>query len=104
MFYQKQTCSFDKIFNRDEKEEPVTIKKEEPSKADKASLVYESKYSFSEYRNDGKYYNISFTTKYVRLNKFYHRLIDFRTFFSQGEANIKTRLCLIMLNSYKIHY
>ena len=43
------------------KEEPVTIKKEEQVRTGASSLVYVRKYSFSERRNDCKYYNLSFT-------------------------------------------
>ena len=44
---EKQYQSSDKIFNHDETEEPVTIKKEEPLKTDESNLEYDSKYSFS---------------------------------------------------------
>ena len=49
--------TFSTIFNHDEKEEPVTIKKREPLKTDESrhNLIYDSKYSFSKYRNIGKY-------------------------------------------------
>ena len=74
------------IFNLDEKEEPIAIKKEkEPLKTNEPSLIYDSKYSFSEYRNVGKY-NLSVTTKYT-LHLFYHRLNDFRNFVSQTKKN-----------------
>ena len=43
------------------KEETATIKKEEQVRTGASSLVYDRKYSFSECRNDGKYYNLSFT-------------------------------------------
>ena len=86
---EKQYQSFDKIFNHDEKEETVTIKKKEPLKTDKSSLVYDSKYSFSEYRDVGKYYNLSFTTKYNSLLPFYHWLNEFRDFIPRIE---KTRI------------
>ena len=53
---EKQYQEIDKIFNHDEKEEPITIKKEEPLKTDESSLVYDSKYIFSNYRNVGKHF------------------------------------------------
>ena len=53
---EKQYQGIDKIFNHDEKEEPVTIKKEELLKMEESSLIYDSKYIFSNYRNVGKYF------------------------------------------------
>ena len=53
---EKQYQEIDKIFNHDEKEETITIKKEEPLKTDESSLVYDSKYIFSNYRNVGKHF------------------------------------------------
>ena len=83
---KKQHQSIDKIFNHDEKEELVTIKKEpviikkkKPLKTDESSLVYDNKYSFNEQRNVGKYFSVSFTAKYGLL-PFYHQLNEFRNF------------------------
>ena len=48
---KKQTSVAEKqyqSFGRDEKEEPVTIKIDNPLKTDKSTLLYDSKYSFSE--------------------------------------------------------
>ena len=53
---EKQYQEIDKIFNHDEKEEPIAIKKEEPLKTDESSLAYDSKYIFSNYRNVGKHF------------------------------------------------
>ena len=47
---EKQYQSFDRIFNHDGKEEPLKI--------DESSLLYGSKYSFSEYANIGKYFSL----------------------------------------------
>ena len=47
--------------------------------------MYDSKYSFSNYKNVAKYYNLSFTTKYVNLLSFYHRLNEFRNLVSRSE-------------------
>ena len=52
-----------KVFNDDEKEEPVKIKKEESVKiikqgtltTDESSLFYSNKYSFIEFKNVGRY-------------------------------------------------
>ena len=48
---EKQYKSFDKVFNHDEKEEPVKIKREEPLTFDEWSLFHNNKYSFSEFKN-----------------------------------------------------
>ena len=47
--------------------------------------MYDSKYSFSDYKNVGKYYNLSFTTKYDTLLSFYNQLQKFRNLVSQTE-------------------
>ena len=52
---------------------------------DKSSLVYDSKYSFSKWRNVGKYYNLSFTIKYDRLLPLYGQLTESRNFGPQTE-------------------
>ena len=65
----------------------VMIKKEEQVRTGASSLVYDRKYSFIECRNDGKYYNLSFTTKHDILRPFCHRLNDFRNLVPQTEKN-----------------
>ena len=75
---EKKYQSFDKVFNHDKKEEPVKIKKEELLTTDESSPFYNSKYSFIEFGNVGKYCNLSFTIKYDRLRLFYHQLNEFR--------------------------
>ena len=52
---EKQYQSFDEVFNHHEKGEPVKIKKEISLRTDKSSLFYNSKYSFIEFKNVGKY-------------------------------------------------
>ena len=47
--------------------------------------MYDSKYSSSDYGNVEKYYDLSFTTKYVKLLSLYHRLNEFRNLFPQSE-------------------
>ena len=74
---KKQYQNFDKILKPDKIEQPIAIKKEQPLTikkeiTDESSLVYDSKYSFSEYSNVAKYHNLSFTTKCDRLLPFYH--------------------------------
>ena len=60
--------SFAKVFNHDEKEEPVKIKKEESLTTDESNLVYNSKFSYKnkihEYKNIEKYVNESLTERY----------------------------------------
>ena len=74
---EKQYWSFSKVFKDDEEEKPVTIKKEELEIICKPKLIYNNKYSFSEYRNVGKYMDDSFESKYNRLTKFYDWLNEF---------------------------
>ena len=95
---EKQYQNFDKVFKPDEIEQPITIKKEQPVTikkeiTDESSLVYDSKYCFSEYRNVAKYYNLSFTIKHDTLLPFYHRLNEFRNVAPQTEkAKIKKNI------------
>ena len=61
---EKQYQSFDKVFNHDEKEEPVKIKKEGPLTTDESSLFYNNKYSFIEFKTVGKYMADSLLSRY----------------------------------------
>ena len=45
---EKQYQGLNKFFKSDKKEEPVTIKKEEPTMTEKLKLVYDRKNSFSD--------------------------------------------------------
>ena len=67
--------------------------------------MYDSKYSFSNYKNVAKYYNLSFTTKYVNLLSFYHRLNEFRNLVSldQKKQKLKKRVCIEILQLYIEH-
>ena len=60
---EKQFQSFDKVFNNDETEEPVKIKKEAPLTTNELSLFYNSKYSFIEFKTVGKYMDDSFLSR-----------------------------------------
>ena len=51
--------------------------------------MYGSKYSFSECRNVGKYYNLSFTIKYDRLLPLYGQLTESR---NVGPRTEKTKI------------
>ena len=52
---EKKYQDFDKIFNNDEKEEPLKIEKKEPLTTAESSLISNNKYSFSEFKNVEKY-------------------------------------------------
>ena len=67
---EKQYQGLDKS---DKKKEPVKIKKISAI-TEESKLMYDIKYSFSNYSNIGKYYALSFTTKFNKLLSFYHRL------------------------------
>ena len=66
------------------KEEPVTKKKKKKKSAitDDSKLMYDSKYSFTDY---------SFTTKYDKLLSFYHPLNEFRNLVPQKEKTKNKR-------------
>ena len=61
---EKQYQDFDKVFNYDEKEEPLKIKKEEPLTIDASSLFYNNKYAFNEFKNVGKYEDECLESRY----------------------------------------
>ena len=70
---EKQYQRLNKLFKQDEKEGPVTIKKEKPVIISESKLMHDNKYSFNEYKNVRKYSDLSFTSKYYKLLWFYHR-------------------------------
>ena len=78
---KKQYRGLSKLFKSDEKEEPVTIKKEKPAINGESKLIYDSRYSFSDYSNIRKYYALPFLTKYYRLLSFY--LNEFRIYLNE---------------------
>ena len=47
--------------------------------------MYDSKHSFSDYKNVRKYYNLPFMKKHDELNSFYHRLNEFRNLIPSTE-------------------
>ena len=98
---EKQYKGLNNFLKPDEKEVPLTIKKK-PTMTDKSKLVYDSKYSFSDYRNIRKYYDLSFMTRHDKLSSFYHRLIEFRSVVPQiGETkNKKNTLYKNAVNIY----
>ena len=46
---------------------------------------YDSKYSFVDYSNVGKYYALSFTTKQNKLLSFYYQLNEFQNLVPQRD-------------------
>ena len=52
---EKKYQDFDKIFNHDEREEPLKIEKKRPLTTAEPSLISNNKYSFSEFKNVEKY-------------------------------------------------
>ena len=52
--------------------------------------MYDSKFSFSDYSNIRKYYDLSFKTKYDKLLSFYHRLNEFRNLVPRTEKTTTT--------------
>ena len=47
--------------------------------------MYGSKYSFNDYKNVRKNYNIFFMAKHDKLNSFYYRLNEFRNLIPRTE-------------------
>ena len=88
---EKQYQGLNKLFKSDEKEEPVTNKKEKPTITGNSKLMYDSKYSFTDYyKIFKKHCDVSFTTRYDRLLSFYHRLNKFRNLLLRtGKPKIK---------------
>ena len=78
---EKQYQDFDKVFNYDEKEEPLKIEKEEPLTIDASSLFYNNKYTFNEFKNVGKYEDECLESRYnIYLTPFKNRLKEFEKF------------------------
>ena len=105
---KKQYQGLNKLFKPDEIEEPVTIKKGKQKITSKSKLMHDRKFSFSEYVNIIKYYDLSFTTKYDKLLSFHHRLNKFRNLIPQTKKTkktkkIKTNDVYKMLQIYIIH-
>ena len=109
---EKQYQVLNKIFKADEKEELVTIKKEKLEITNKSNLMYNSKYSLSEYRNVRKYYDLSLKLKY-KLLSFFDWLNEFRNFMPQTKNtkftkknvfNNVAKLCNTLLPIYFKEY
>ena len=61
---EKQYQNFDKVFNRDENEQPVKNKGEESLTTDESNLFYDNKYNFREFKNVGKCEKESLESRY----------------------------------------
>ena len=75
------------LFKLYKQEEPVSLKKEKPAITAESKLMYDNRYSFTDYRNVRKYYDLSFKAKYDKSLSFYHRLNEFRNLVPQTEKN-----------------
>ena len=71
---EKLQQSFDKVFNHDEKEKPVQIKKDRPLTTDKLSIFYNNSDSFIELKNVGKYRDDCLVSRYTYLAPFNQQL------------------------------
>ena len=79
--------SINTLFKPYKKEVPVSLKKEKPAITAKSKLMYDNKYTFNDYRNVRKYYDLSFKAKYDKSLSFYHRLNKFRNLVPRIEKN-----------------
>ena len=69
----------------------------------KSKLIYENKFSYTDYRNVGKYYDFSFTTKCDKWLPLPHQLNEFRNFNPRTEyANEETDKENVFYKSLKI--
>ena len=64
--------------------------------------MYDSKYSFSDYKNVRKCSDISLEPKYYKLVSFYYRLNEFRSSAPQAE-NTKIRKKNVFKNVTKLY-
>ena len=79
---EKQYQGFNNIFKSDEKEELVTINKENSELTDKSNLMYDNNIVLVNAEMTENIV-IFFSIKYDRLRSFYHWLNDFRNFLEQ---------------------
>ena len=101
---EKQYQGLNKLFKPDEIEESVTIKKEKLSIIGELTLMYDSKYSFSDYKNVRKYCDLSFMTKYDKLITFYYQLNEVWNLVPQTEkTKMRKRTVYKNADVYIIH-
>ena len=97
---EKQYQAFDKVFNHNEKEEPVKIKKEAPLIA---ILFYNKKYSFTEFRNVGKCKDDFLVSRYNNyLAPFKQQLEEIKK-FTIGKAKTKEKKKIAYNNDKKLY-
>ena len=65
----------------------MKIKKEKPVTSSESNLMYDSKYSFSDYRNVRKYYNFFFKSKYDNLLLYKNRLNELKNLVPRTKKN-----------------
>ena len=72
---------------------------------DSVKLMYDNRCSFNEFRNFGKYSDISFTPKYNKMLFLYHLLNEFRNLMRRTEKNQKLEriMYIKMLQNHTIH-
>ena len=100
---EKQCQDFDKVFNYNEKEEPLKIEKEEPLTIDESNLFYNNKHTFNEFKNVEKYAKKSITARYDNiLLLFYQRLKEFKQ-FTPWTVKTKTKKDIVYKNSRKLY-
>ena len=86
-FAEKYYQGKNKFIKTDEKEEPITIRKEKPEVFSESKLIYESKVGFSDYKD------------IINCFRFYHRSNEFRNLMPRTEkTKIKKK------NMYIINY
>ena len=99
---EEQYQGLNKLFNPDQKEEPVTIKTEKSEIISESKLMYDNKYSFSEYENVRKFSDISFMSKYYKMLLFCHWLNEFRELMPRTEKT-KNRKNNVYKNVAKLY-
>ena len=104
---EKQYQNFDKVFNRDENEQPVKNKGEESLTTDESNLFYDNKYNFREFKNVGKCEKESLESRYNNyLSLFKQRLKKLKEFIPRTvkAKKEKKRLCIKVLEIYMVNY
>ena len=100
---EKQYQEFNVVFNHDEKEEPVKIKKEGSLTIDESSIFYNNKYRFSEYKNVDKYLDDSLVSRCnTYLARFEHRMKELKKFTPR---TVKTKMIrkIVYNNARKLY-
>ena len=100
---EKHPQTFDQVFNHDKIEKPVTLKIEGPLTTGESSLFYNSKYSFTEFQNAGKYMDDSLVSRYNNyLALLKQRLEEFKKFIPR-KAKTKAKKKIVYNNAKKLY-